>query len=966
MPRRVVIETSNARKANLDLFLQDQGTSLSEWFNDRVAEAIAPYGPQAPDIKEQLRSLNELRDDSAVMRALHSLDWSFADADTAYLSHNLHPYPAKFIPQIPRHLVAKLSLPGELVWDPFGGSGTTALEALLLHRQAVSSDVNPIATLVARAKSTPLTQPDREEIESFIRRAQVLSRDLLSLGSTLETHRKELQEWVPPIPNRTRWFHENAIYELALLRRDISRLQSERCRILAGAVFSKIILRASFQDNETRYASRPRQVAPCSVIRAFVGELQTAVGRVQALPATFGKREALFLTSDIRHDQVLPDGSVDLVVTSPPYPNATDYHLYHRFRLYWLGFDPVDLSRKEIGSHLRHQKEKTGIDSYTSEMRTALGAIFRALRPGRFAVLVVGDSVFKGRPYHLPDLLSKEAAGLGFGVLGHIPRILPSNRRSFVSAARRLKGEWLLVLRKPPVKDKLLLTPPAYRLWPYEEYLREAEIRCMTGQDDRRKSKNTGSALADHFAADKLRRLTFTHSFASAHYSRELTWQAILENGDASKDRQTRKDPKYATHGLHEYKGKFYPQLAKSLFNLAGLEPGDTVLDPFCGSGTVLLEAFLNGYRGFGIDMNPLAIEIARAKVGILAVESSIIDDLLSDLLTSLRALSVSDRSTTRAFPDEIRPELEAWFPTRVLAKLSSILELVEDIPQVTVRDFCRVCLSNIIREVSHQDPGDLRIRRRKTPLKDAPVVELYIQQVEQQLVRLRHFAAKIGKAPVHFLDAQVELGDSREAFAFQQLSLSPDSVRAVVTSPPYATALPYIDTDRLSLMSLLRLPRRERNEIEMKLTGSREITTRRRLEVESRIAKNDFAGILSATARDTILRIFRLNTGSAVGFRRRNMAALVYRYYEDMSRVLRNMDMVVIRKGHLFFVIGDNQTKAGGKDLCIQSGKSLAEIGSSLGWRLKEVIPITVTREARPHTRNSITENQIVWFQKP
>jgi DNA modification methylase len=964
MPRRLVIETTEAKKANLDLFLREQGTSLSEWFNDRVAEAIAPYGPRAPDTKDQLKSLRELRGDAAVMGALTAVDWSFTEADTAYLSHNLHPYPAKFIPQLPRHLIARLSLPGELVWDPFGGSGTTALEALLLHRQAVSSDVNPIASLVARAKSTPLNQTDQVEIEALIRRLQVLGHDLKSLSSTIETHREELAKWVPVIPNRGRWFHDNAVQELALLRRDISHLQSEQGRTLASAVLSKTVLRASFQDNETRYASRPRDVLPSSIVRAFAGELQTAFGKIQALTAALGSREARFVTADIRLEQVVPDASVDLVVTSPPYPNATDYHLYHRFRLYWLGFDPVDLSRKEIGSHLRHQKERTGILSYANEMRTALSAIYSALRPGRFAVLVVGDSVFDGQSYHLPDLLSKEAASLGFAVLGSIPRDLPTNRRSFVSAARRLKGEWLLVLRKPLPNDKLVLMPPAYRLWPYEEYLRQAEIRSVLGASDLPRSGRLSTDV-DYFLADKLRRLTFTSSFESAHYSRELTWQAVLENGDASRDRQTRKDPKYATHGLHEYKGKFYPQLAKSLFNLANLEPGDTVLDPFCGSGTVLLEAFLNGHRGLGIDMNPLAVEIARAKVGILSVQSSVVDDLLSGLISNLRTLGERGAFASKGSPGDLASELEAWFPSKVLAKLSGILQLVEDIPQVTVRHFCRVCLSNIVREVSHQDPGDLRIRRRKTPLKDAPVIELYIDQLAKQLERLRHFAPKIAKAPVHFLDARVEQGDSRDPEALRHLSVAPASLRAVITSPPYATALPYIDTDRLSLMLLLKLQSKERNDIETRLTGSREITQRGRLEIEARIRHCDYAGIPSATARNTISKVFRLNCAADVGFRRRNMAALLYRYYEDMSRVFRNLNGAVREDGDLFFVIGDNQTTAGGQQVRIQSGKALVELGESIGWHLREVIPITVTKEARPHTRNSITDNQIIWFKK-
>jgi hypothetical protein len=68
---------------------------------------------------------------------------------------------------------------------------------------------------------------------------------------------------------------------------------------------------------------------------------------------------------------------------------------------------------------------------------------------------------------------------------------------------------------------------------------------------------------------------------------------------------------------------------------------------------------------------------------------------------------------------------------------------------------------------------------------------------------------------------------------------------------------------------------------------------------------------------------------------------------------------------GQAFFVIGDNRTTAGDKEIRIQSGQALQEIGISLGWKLADTIPITVTTENRLHVKNSITENSILWFKK-
>ncbi len=94
-------------------------------------------------------------------------------------------------------------------------------------------------------------------------------------------------------------------------------------------------------------------------------------------------------------------------------------------------------------------------------------------------------------------------------------------------------------------------------------------------------------------------------------------------------------------------------------------------------------------------------------------------------------------------------------------------------------------------------------------------------------------------------------------------------------------------------------------------------------------------------------------------------MAALLYRYFSDMSRVMQNLDVVLKPRASAFFVIGDTKTEAGGQAIIIQSSQVLKEIGAFLGWDVVDIIPITVTTEDRPHSRNSVTENDIIWFRK-
>jgi hypothetical protein len=83
------------------------------------------------------------------------------------------------------------------------------------------------------------------------------------------------------------------------------------------------------------------------------------------------------------------------------------------------------------------------------------------------------------------------------------------------------------------------------------------------------------------------------------------------------------------------------------------------------------------------------------------------------------------------------------------------------------------------------------------------------------------------------------------------------------------------------------------------------------------------------------------------------------------MSTVMQNLAPRLRSGGSAFFVIGDNRTVAGGKEVKITSGRALQEIGAAVGWELVDVIPITVTTENRLHAKNSITENEIIWFRK-
>ena len=102
----------------------------------------------------------------------YSIDFDFSGSDTTYLTHSLHPYPAKFPPQLPRTVLKKYGSADMTVLDPFCGSGTTLVEARLLGFNAVGVDVNGLSTLLSKVKATPLTNCEIQEIKEFIKRVE--------------------------------------------------------------------------------------------------------------------------------------------------------------------------------------------------------------------------------------------------------------------------------------------------------------------------------------------------------------------------------------------------------------------------------------------------------------------------------------------------------------------------------------------------------------------------------------------------------------------------------------------------------------------------------------------------------------------------------------------------------------------------------------------------------------------------
>ena len=411
-------------------------------FTTREAEAIVSRVNTTNTLVEQPKAISRLR----------AADWDLGTAKTSYLTHNIHPYPAKFIPQIPNMLIQELSSVGDTVADIFCGSGTTLLEALQLKRHAVGIDANPLATLITKAKTTPLHP---SAFEALAQHRHASERVAASIEpNTPDLFRQGLpfksQAWRPASNVCENWFEPHVVEELAELRSLIADVPDDSARNLCSVAFAAIVVSVSLQDSDTRYVRRKKQIAPGDTVQKYIRQLDAATAAVEKLADVVELRFSCdVITANVLDAPKLPP--FDLVVTSPPYPNAFSYHLYHRTRLLWLGLDPKPFKDIEIGSHRKYSAKgprRATVATFVAELAKIFGWLRTQVTDRGHVCFVVGDSKLAGERSDNAALVNQAGADYGFVELARINRSIATTRKALNPKIGGIKTEQIVILQK--------------------------------------------------------------------------------------------------------------------------------------------------------------------------------------------------------------------------------------------------------------------------------------------------------------------------------------------------------------------------------------------------------------------------------------------------------------------------------------------------------------------------------------
>ena len=530
--------------------------------------------------------------------------------------------------------------------------------------------------------------------------------------------------------------------------------------------------------------------------------------------------------------------------------------------------------------------------------------------------------------------------------------------------------------------ETVLLQWNGYRYFPYERELAKREVQSLVGaapeeEDGGLRIPRYGSSMETLDRLTYFRQVELPDGEKRTPLQTRLELSACRKYGKSENNQcHSRQSTRYSAHGLHEYRGKFNPQIVRATGNIIGLPSGAWVLDPFCGSGTTLLECAHSGWNAIGIDLNPLGVLISNAKVQavrssgeqLLGLSRKLGEDLsrvakgldYEVSWTEQQAAMVAGSNWRDMIPNY--RYLQRWFSLSVLSQFAVILHHIRSCVDPLLSPVCHVILSDIVRENSLQEPADLRIRRRKAPASNYPVIPRFTQLLESRLTTV---SAALQEAHLPACYQQAFVGDSRSSLEWiwgQSSILRSQEFDCAITSPPYATALPYIDTQRLSLCLLGLISSSEVAHLDQQMIGTRELldSKRKTLEISIRAGGRE----LPDSVLELCQHMLSLAALPGNGFRRRNTPALVYTYCSDMAKVLRSVKRVLRSSAVFALVVGRNRTTLGGEAVLIDTPKLIADIGVRAGWQIRDVIELNTYARFGMHRKNSITTETLVLLE--
>jgi len=395
--------------------------------------------------------------------------------------------------------------------------------------------------------------------------------------------------------------------------------------------------------------------------------------------------------------------------------------------------------------------------------------------------------------------------------------------------------------------------------------------------------------------------MNFTAPFENLPVSDEWTFKNV-------------KSTEQWTHGYHRYPAKFLPNIVKKIIEDYTLD-GDIIADLFAGCGTTLVESKIHGRKSVGVDINPVAQLIARAKINPISPE--LLEDIFSKLKDKIELYNENEFINV-----DKHDRIDYWFFPEAKFKIAFLYKIISELEELKkIEDFFLVALSNILKNCSKwlQTSTKPQIDPDKIPTE---VFKAFNRQVKMMQKKNKIFFEKLDELNYSSVESNIFLEDARNT------SIKSESISAVITSPPYVTSYEYADLHQLTaywfdyVTNLLKF---RKNFIGTFYSYGKNLKS---------------SSILAQKTIDK-LKNEHLRTAKEVA-----------NYFSDMEKVSNEMFRILKDEGQAFIVIGNTTFK----NVKIQSAEIFSELLKLSGFSVDNVIKRSIPHKLIPTIRDKTT----------
>lgn len=373
------------------------------------------------------------------------------------------------------------------------------------------------------------------------------------------------------------------------------------------------------------------------------------------------------------------------------------------------------------------------------------------------------------------------------------------------------------------------------------------------------------------------------------------------------------------THGFHKYPAKFIPHIPKwAITKYLNGNKDMLVFDPFCGSGTTLVESVLAGYNAIGIDIDPLSAMISKVK-------TTRVDETELRKISSWLVKEITAKRKGNFKPD--CESIEHWFTKDATKKLSAIRTLINHIPRKfgnnkkvkDIQDLLLICFSSIIRRVSNADNESQKTYVSHTKVKEPEEVNsLFLSQLDLFVDRATKFS-EITNAKTK---SKVIVSSSTTSL---ERKLNGQQIDLAITSPPYIKAIDYIYNQMVELFWIGDLfemqTQTKQNERKIQYIGNKQIS---KVEFNNYTPYNTFFGIDKLDEKLQEVYVSDKKNGHKHSY-------VTFKYFAEMEKHFAEISKCLNKKTHYVMVVGDSNVS----DVFFDTAEFLINIAKRNGFRI-------------------------------